>query len=96
MAFGRRLSVLLALLQACASNEFMTEEYERELTSAESFDASKVIQTEVVELKAVPLALPEIILARAEEVVNQGVKLDSRPLHLTDVRKYALENNLGI
>ena len=96
MAFGRRLYVLLALLQACASNEYMTEEYERELTSAESFDASKVIQTEVVELKAVPLALPEIILARAEEVVNQGVKLDSKPLHLTDVRKYALENNLGI
>ena len=93
MAFGRRLYILLVLLQACSSNKYMSEEYERELTSAKSFDASQVIQTEVVELKAVPLALPEIILARAEEVVNQG-EVRFRPLHLTDVRKYALENNL--
>ena len=96
MASGKHLFVVVLLLQACASNEYLAEEYETALTRAESFDASTVLESEVVELQSIPLALPEVILARAEEVVNQEAELDSRPLQLSEVRRYALENNLGI
>ena len=96
MASGRPLFAVVLLLQACANNKYLAEEYETALTRADAFDPSTVLESEVVELQSVPLALPEVILARAEEVVNQEPELDSAPLQLSEVRRYALENNLGI
>ena len=51
MASGRPLFAVVLLLQACANNKYLAEEYETALTRAEAFDASTVLESEVVELQ---------------------------------------------
>jgi outer membrane protein len=87
---------LLLLLSACQVNPFLTDKMRDSLRKGEQFEPPKLVTREIVPLSQAPQKLPVDIFESAKRITAAGDETKTVSLSLSEVRKHALENNLGL
>ncbi len=87
---------LALVLAGCQVNPFLTNEMGESLRRAEPFEPPELVTRPVVSLQSAPQELPKDIFESAKRIATAGDDTKTISLSLVEVRKHALENNLGL
>jgi outer membrane protein len=88
---------MAALLSGCAETEpLLRPQIQEELRKASALDYDNLAKEPAMKLENVPQDLPEEIYKAAKAAADPKPESPTKSLSLQDIRKYALENNLGL